>query len=446
MKNRKQRNLLAAAVLAVVMVLAFACTALASDDNSLADLGITTPGATVTPDFQYDIWEYSVQVPAGTTELTLSPRATHPAAVINSVTGTTLNEDGTGRVVITITSESGNAIEYVLNVSTARGQVDPAAAIAANESSAAVTIDTEVVQSEVETEDPRYVKVDRNSLEDAKETIERLQKEIIAQREHIRMLTYVLYGLIAVSIIFLFILISLLLRRRDLAQELHEYRASDPYRTKGGKKGNNVKVAADGWGEWDDEDQEPVNAQTSWTQTQVGTPVQPQRAPQGSGPQYQKRNQPASGKGSTRHPDETRMYRGGQPVRAQDVPKDVTKDLTKVNKAEAKAMKRAAAARAKEEQDARRASQARAAEAKRQAEEARKIEQQKESARAAQEEALRKAQEERRAAAARAAEAENAARQASEDNWDAPEQEEVQAPRGRKAGKDKGVQIDMIDL
>ena len=55
MKNRKQRNLLAAAVLAVVMVLAFACTALASDDNSLADLGITTPGATVTPDFQYDI-------------------------------------------------------------------------------------------------------------------------------------------------------------------------------------------------------------------------------------------------------------------------------------------------------------------------------------------------------------------------------------------------------
>ena len=41
---------------------------------------------------------------------------------------------------------------------------------------------------------------------------------------------------------------------------------------------------------------------------------------------------------------------------------------------------------------------------------------------------------------------ENAARQASEDNWDAPAQEEVQAPRGRKAGKDKGVQIDMIDL
>ena len=447
MRNSKRRNLLAAAVLAAVMVFAFAFAAFASDDNSLADLGITTPGATVTPDFQYDIWEYSVQVPAGTKELSLSPRATHPAAVINSVTGTTLNEDGTGRVVITITSESGNAIEYVLNVTTARDAVDPAAAIAANESSAAVTIDTEVVQSEVETEDPRYVKVDRNSLEDAKETIERLQKEIVAQRQHIRMLTYVLYGLIAVSIIFLFILISLLLRRRDLAQELHEYRASDPYRTKGGKKGKNVKVAADGWGEWDDEDQEPVNAQTSWTQAQVGTPVPPQRAPQGSGSPYQKRSQPGRDNASLKHPDETRMYRGGQPVRPQDVPKDVTKDLTKVNKAEAKAMKRAAAAKAKEEQDERRAAQARAAEAKRQAEEARKIEQEKESVRAAQEEALRKAQEERRASAARAAEAEKAAgKAAADDDWDVPAQEDAKASRGRKAGKDKGVEIDMIDL
>ena len=112
------------------------------------------------------------------------------------------SEDGTGTVVITVTSESGNAIEYVLHVTTARGEVDPAEAIAANEGLTTATIDTEIVQSEVETEDPRYVKVDRNSLQDAENTIEKLQKTITEQRSHISMLTYVLYALIAVSIIF----------------------------------------------------------------------------------------------------------------------------------------------------------------------------------------------------------------------------------------------------
>ena len=211
MKTLRRFNLPAALLLTVMMLLSFAGAVFASDDNSLSDLGITTQGATVSPDFRYDIWEYSVQVPAGTTELELTPRTTNPSATINSVSGTTLNADGTGTVIITVTSESGNAIDYVLNVTSARGPVDPAEAIAANESSSAVTIDTEVVQSEVETEDPRYVKVDRNSLKDAENTIEKLQAEITAQREHIRLLTYVLYGLIAVSIIFLFVLIRKLL-------------------------------------------------------------------------------------------------------------------------------------------------------------------------------------------------------------------------------------------
>lgn len=417
-----RRFSLAAAVLALMLLLSFAGTVYASDDNSLADLGIQTQDALVSPNFRYDIWEYSVQVPAGTTELELTPRTTNPSAVINSVSGTALNEDGTGRVVITVTSESGNAVEYVLNVTAARGEVDPAAAIAANESSSAVTIDTEVVQSEVETEDPRYVKVDRNSLVDAENTIEKLQKEITAQRDHIRLLTYVLYGLIAVSIIFLFILISQLLRRRDLSHELREYRQNDPYRTKNGPV--SAPVAEDGWGEWGDEEDtassgkakagkkakkkrsdatddgwgdEPAGGPTSWADAQIGTPVQPQKA-------------------SSQRLDETRMYRNAQPARTQSVPKDVTKDLTRVNKAEAKAMKKAAAAQAKAEQDARRAVSARAAEAKRQAEQAKKLAQQNEAARQAQEKAL-----------------ENAAMEKAE-----------KAPAENSAGK--GVEIDMIDL
>ena len=178
MKTLRRFNLPAALLLTVMMLLSFAGAVFASDDNSLSDLGITTQGTTVSPDFRYDIWEYSVQVPAGTTELELTPRTTNPSATINSVSGTTLNADGTGTVIITVTSESGNAIDYVLNVTSARGPVDPAEAIAANESSSGVTIDTEVVQSEVETEDPRYVKVDRNSLKDAENTIEKLQAPV----------------------------------------------------------------------------------------------------------------------------------------------------------------------------------------------------------------------------------------------------------------------------
>ena len=66
MKTTRRFTFLAVLWLAVTMMLLCAGTAFASDDNSLSDLGITTQGATVSPDFRYDIWEYSVQVPAGT--------------------------------------------------------------------------------------------------------------------------------------------------------------------------------------------------------------------------------------------------------------------------------------------------------------------------------------------------------------------------------------------
>ena len=99
MKTTRRFTFLAVLWLAVTIVLLCAGTVFASDDNSLSDLGITTQGATVSPDFRYDIWEYSVQVPAGTQELELTPRATNPGATINSVSGTTLNEDGTGKYI-----------------------------------------------------------------------------------------------------------------------------------------------------------------------------------------------------------------------------------------------------------------------------------------------------------------------------------------------------------
>ncbi len=510
--NRRWRKLLATVVLMLVMTVSLSAAAFASDDNSLADLGIKTPGATVSPDFKYDIWEYSVEVPAGTEELELAPHTTNPNATVNSVTGTTLT-DGAGTVVITVTSESGNAIEYVLNVTQARGDVDPAEAIAANEGMANATLDTEIVlQSEVETEDPRYVKVDRNSLEDAEKTIEKLQKTITEQRSHISMMTYVLYALIAVSIIFLFIVISQLLRRRDMAQELAMYRQGDPYRSGEGY------VAEDGWGEWGEEDaehshkkkkknkkqapvdddwgEEPANPASSWADEQIGTPMQPSRPSQKSypagdqrqsrrGKNPQKSSRTRQNNGSGQRPngntqraggnasrqntqrvnngqrmngntqrsngntprqgsqqrvngngqransqqrqgsyDETRRYQAVQPVHADEVPRDVTKDLTRMNKAEQKAMKKAAAAEAKHEQEVKRAQKAREAEAKRQAMEAERLAKEQAAAREAQEEALRQA----------------AAQRVSQE---AEQSAKASAP---KTGKDKNVKIDMIDL
>ena len=370
--NSRCRKLLTVAAMMLMLTVMCSAGAFASDDNSLASLGIKTEGVTVSPEFRYDIWEYSVEVPAGTTTLDLEPHTTNPSATVNSVTGTTLNADGTGTVVITVTSESGNAIEYVLNVSSARGAVDPAAAIAANE-----------------------------------------------KRSHISMLTYVLYALIAVSIVFLFIVISQLLRRRDMAQELAFYKNGDP--------GRSGAVAEDGWGDWGEEDGERSSS-VSWTDQQVGTPVQPQRhmsrngqypadgasrqgnaprqagAPrQGNAPRQNSAPRQASAQRQNGAPrqngayrqegvsSETRRYESVQPVHPQEVPKDVTKDLTRVKKAEAKAMKKAAAAEAKREQESRKAAQARAEEAKRQAQEAQRIEREQEAARKAQEEALEKA-------------------------------------------------------
>ena len=315
-----------------------------------------------------------------------------------------------------------------------------------------MTIDTEVVQSERETEDPRYVKVDRNSLEDAEKTIEKLQKTITEQRNHISMLTYVLYALIAVSIVFLFIVISQLLRRRDMAQELAFYKQEDPYHT---------SVGEDGWGEWGEDDidrggrrrkksaaddgwdEEPVNPASEWANQQVGTPVRPQhyaskqqapreqgnrdrgQAPreQGGRDKSQALAQAGSRQASVKTQgtgDETKRYEAVPPVHPQEVPKDVTKDLSRVNKAEAKAMKKAAAAETKREMDEKRAERARAEEAKRQAKEAQRLEKEQEAARRAQENALQEA--ERR------------------------EAEEKQVSANPDAEKGKNVEINMVDL
>ena len=479
LKEQKRRSL--AAVFMTVLLLLSMGTVLhaeeedLSDDNSLASLGILTEDITMSPDFSYDIWSYDIVVPAYTTELELEPVTSNANATISDISGTTLDENGNGTVVITVVSESGNPIQYVLNVTREEEVRDPAQAISENE---AALVETPPAPAEPQTEDPRYVKVDKNSLQEAENTIERLQKEMEVYKERNNLFTYVIYGLIAVSVVLLFIVINLLLRRRDISRELKEYRKMGA--VQGGGAGRGEAPASqripeeerwpdddDDWDDWAEEArekkgrkkkgrqnrgeeaaaerEEAVNVQTSWTETQVGTPAEPSRRYTGSAGRGRGSDAPARGenagrnqapserkqtasrsasrsKGSGKVSDNTRMYRAssGQNQSAHRVPGDQTRMIRPVSRTDVKEDE----ARRVVQEEMRRVQEGRRAEAERQKAEEKVLEQTSEKEKAAQE------------AAIRAEEAARAAQKAAESAGTAPSE----------APDRKDVQIDLIDL
>ena len=479
LKEQKRRSL--AAVFMTVLLLLSMGTVLhaeeedLSDDNSLASLGILTEDITMSPDFSYDIWSYDIVVPAYTTELELEPVTSNANATISDISGTTLDENGNGTVVITVVSESGNPIQYVLNVTREEEVRDPAQAISENE---AALVETPPAPAEPQTEDPRYVKVDKNSLQEAENTIERLQKEMEVYKERNNLFTYVIYGLIAVSVVLLFIVINLLLRRRDISRELKEYRKMGA--VQGGGAGRGEAPASqripeeerwpdddDDWDDWAEEArekkgrkkkgrqnrgeeaaaerEEAVNVQTSWTETQVGTPAEPSRRYSGSAGRGRGSDAPARGenagrnqapserkqtasrsasrsKGSGKVSDNTRMYRAssGQNQSAHRVPGDQTRMIRPVSRTDVKEDE----ARRVVQEEMRRVQEGRRAEAERQKAEEKVLEQTSEREKAAQE------------AAIRAEEAARAAQKAAESAGTAPSE----------APDRKDVQIDLIDL
>ena len=479
LKEQKRRSL--AAVFMTVLLLLSMGTVLhaeeedLSDDNSLASLGILTEDITMSPDFSYDIWSYDIVVPAYTTELELEPVTSNANATISDISGTTLDENGNGTVVITVVSESGNPIQYVLNVTREEEVRDPAQAISENE---AALVETPPAPAEPQTEDPRYVKVDKNSLQEAENTIERLQKEMEVYKERNNLFTYVIYGLIAVSVVLLFIVINLLLRRRDISRELKEYRKMGA--VQGGGAGRGEAPASqripeeerwpdddDDWDDWAEEArekkgrkkkgrqnrgeeaaaerEEAVNVQTSWTETQVGTPAEPSRRYTGSAGRGRGSDAPARGenagrnqapserkqtasrsasrsKGSGKVSDNTRMYRAssGQNQSAHRVPGDQTRMIRPVSRTDVKEDE----ARRVVQEEMRRVQEGRRAEAERQKAEEKVLEQTSEREKAAQE------------AAIRAEEAARAAQKAAESAGTAPSE----------APDRKDVQIDLIDL
>ncbi len=211
-------------VLMLAMVLSWMCVISVtagegSNDNSLADLGILTEGAEVFPEFEYGVTEYEVRVPAGTEKLELDPIPTNGNAWIVDITGTEL-VDGETTVEITVEAENGERYPYYLHV-TEGGDMAGAA-----ETEPVPQTEPEP-ETEPETEDPRYVKVDRTTLEEAESTINALKDETRSYRDRSTMLMRILYGMIAFSVVLLFIVINLLLKKKDLKAELQEYRGYD---------------------------------------------------------------------------------------------------------------------------------------------------------------------------------------------------------------------------
>ena len=187
-----------------------------SNDNSLADLGILTEGAEVFPEFEYGVTEYEVRVPAGTQELELDPIPTNGNAWIVDITGTEL-VDGETTVEITVEAQNGERYPYYLHVT------ESGSAAVAPETEPAPQTEPET-EPEPETEDPRYVKVDRTTLQEAENTINALKDETRSYRNRSTMLMRILYGMIAFSVVLLFIVINLLLKKKDLKSELQKYR------------------------------------------------------------------------------------------------------------------------------------------------------------------------------------------------------------------------------
>ena len=224
MKGLKKCMLLLTAL--VLFSLAAAGSVSASDDdNSLYDMGITTPGAVMEPEFSYDIWEYQVRVPQGTTVLELDPVPSSSSASIVSIEGTELSEDGTTTVYVNVESGSGLPHTYTLYVTADGAPVEDAPETEMETEPLLQSAPPAVPETQPETEDDRYVKVDKNTIQEAEETITTLKGEITRYRDTVSLYTKIMYALIALAVIMLFLVINLLLKRRDLKRELDDYRS-----------------------------------------------------------------------------------------------------------------------------------------------------------------------------------------------------------------------------
>lgn len=184
-----------------------------SDDNSLSDLGIEN-AVSISPEFEYSTVEYEVVVEEGTEELILNPITSNGGATYD-ISGQTLT-DGKATVYITVTAESGVQAVYTLHVQAERPN-------AAEQIAAANTQETDMPETEPETsrqtENVTEAETETESIADApgivKEKVEKLKSDADFSMK-------VIYGLIALSVVLLFAVINLILKNRDLKDDLRD--------------------------------------------------------------------------------------------------------------------------------------------------------------------------------------------------------------------------------
>lgn len=225
MKNIIRRITSLMAVLIMVMSCMTVSATELSDDNSLSSLGLHN-GTIVGREFSYDVWNYDVEVEPGTTELFLEPTTSHPNAEITSILGTVL-VDGKATVLINLKSESGTPMTYTLNV-TEKGA-------GATETEAPETEEvTEEPQTEEMTETPTEPVTEPQNDEEKEEMrneVTVLTAQINELKEKADLAMKIMYGLIAFAVILLFIIINLILKNRDLKDDLKDAEDKVAYQT-----------------------------------------------------------------------------------------------------------------------------------------------------------------------------------------------------------------------
>lgn len=219
MKTLK-RTFKCAVVFAIAALWMMCMTASASSgDNSLYSLGLEN-ATSCSPEFVYSTWEYNVTVPAGTTELLLSPVTSDESASIVDISGTQLGEDGTSTCYITVEAANGARVSYTLYVST-----DAAA-------------ETEAPETEKSAEQQASEEAARQSEQAASEAAheqqiqyEQMQNQVTTLTtenedltERINLLMKIMYGLVGFAVLLLFFIINQSLRNRDLKEDLKEAR------------------------------------------------------------------------------------------------------------------------------------------------------------------------------------------------------------------------------
>ncbi len=209
----------------------------ASGDNSLYSLGLEN-ASSCSPEFYYSTLEYNVTVPAGTTELYLSPVTSDAYATILDISGTTLDESGNGTVYITVEAPNGAQVSYVLNVTS-----DGAVAETESETEDAAAAEQARLEEEqrkaAESEEAARQEAERKANE---EKLTKLTSENSQLTERMDVLLKVLYGLVAFAVILLFLIINQSLRNKDLKDDLKEARNQADMNNEFARKEQNMRT------------------------------------------------------------------------------------------------------------------------------------------------------------------------------------------------------------